>query len=87
MAALRPNPTTSGVELANWLGLRLVVLAIGSLYAWSVLSSLLSSLVGPDSVLVAALVVAAVALWIALQLWFEATTVLIETTLESLSED
>lgn len=83
MAAFSPNPTTSGFELANWLALRLVALAVGSLFAWAVLSSLLSSLVGLDGTLVAGFIVATVALWFALQLWFEATAVLVETRLES----
>lgn len=71
MAAFTPEPTGSAFDLANWLFVRLVVLALLTFYVAVVVTMLLSSVVS--------VAVYLAGLWIALQLWFEATRVLVET--------
>ncbi|AFZ72506.1 hypothetical protein [Natronobacterium gregoryi] len=71
MAAFTPEPTASTFDLANWLFVRLVVLALVTFYVAMVVTMLLSEVVS--------VAVSLAGLWIALQLWFEATRVLVET--------
>ncbi|AXR83312.1 hypothetical protein [Natrarchaeobaculum sulfurireducens] len=75
MAAFTPEPTASTFDLANWLFVRLVVLAVLTFYAAIVVSELLSSVVGVglERTVFARAAVYLIGLWFALQLWFEAT--------------
>ncbi|SDQ20575.1 hypothetical protein [Natronobacterium texcoconense] len=89
MAAFTPEPTASAFELANWLFVRFVVLAVLTFYVAMVASELLVSLVGLgfEHTFFARVTVYLAGLWIALQLWFEATRVLVETADSNGSSD
>ena len=78
MGAFSPDPTASPSSLANWLFVRLVVLVGATVYAVGIASGFAGQF-GPFPGFVARTLVFLLALWIALQLLFEAIGALVAT--------
>ena len=79
MGAFSPEPVDSGFKLPSWLFARLVVLAGFTVYV----SFGVTTTLAPGWDFAARTVVFLVALWLALQLLFEAVLVLLDASLES----